>query len=507
MKVNGMFSIVRAGFVMPAPLVELSLKQFPNYLGTVYLDADDGLCVNYYDLKKDVDMTVDKFMDMQENFKDNLKGFWFAKADGPVPGDSMQPFVLLKREGGNAVVAFIAGDYSKWRSVDDDKEQTDDYHFVNGVLLPKLGKMFTKLCGEDTEKLFAELKGSEEDKTEEAALNAFAAHRGCIGLMFDHGDYLVFDTKNNDYRITGEWGYSTDRLGWNPNAKPKESVASKAKKAMFDVAHAVADTVSLTKKNSIDSANKEGDTAIPAAAETGSPDPLKFFPPKYLALQEKDGKIRLQCPKELTTKEDRWAWHDMWTVMVQGGDGQRHPQNGYKKVDNPPWAEANQDFLDWRAGKVKSLADLKKQPIKTTSSKPVREAPIISAEKRKTLAAYINSDAAKAKIEGGKILDPNDLKPGDKIALFTAQMAEYFPSIEDTFRMDEEYLSEIGKRDLNALVLLTMEYRRDLMSLLVSGDASPADTNDKDDTDDDKKEPVKADPPKGEKTKKKFAFA
>lgn len=502
MTVKGMFSIVRAGFILPQPLVELALKQFPSALGTV-LQLNDGtpeLSVSYYD--KDEVPSVEDFMAAQESNKDVLKAFWFGKSDKPLSSESMQPFEIILKDNKPVVVALIAGDYEKWMDDDDKKTgDSDSYFMANGILKPKLSKIYTKMCDSDTMKLFNELQGSDEDKSNEADINALAQHRGCVGLIFDHGDWLVFDVKNSDYVIQGDWGYSTDRLGWNPDAKAKtEEKPSLVAKAKGFLREKVSDALALNEKASIDRANKT-DTKIPDTADTGdtSKEMSKFYPPRYKTLKENEHGIAIQCPDDLVTKEDRRTWHEMWTEK----DDKGQIISGYKNIKNAPYGKANQAFLDWKSGKSKSFKDMKTAGVEGAERKPVPTTPIITPEKRKTLAAYINSGEAKAKAESGQTLNATELKAPNTVPLFTAQMAEDVVTLEETFRWDSEYLTEIGKRDLNALVLYAMECRHELMRLMVSegAHAPSANANDRTST-------VKADdPPATTVTPKRKSFA
>lgn len=445
---SGVIIIPEKGFVPPKAYLELCYKNFPDFGSSCYRLADAGNEPEFLISGDKKLLSIDDMLKALEALKDEPGIVYFAKINGDLSKESEQPFEIIKDEANKPVgVAFIDGEYpqhSNKDSVDTDEANVAD------LIGMSLRKVYTKLCVSDITTFETELRDEDTKKY----INSLCVNRGVVAIMTLKGNIFRFES-GNTLGLKYPWGYVSNRLGFEgyqeikePTAEPKVE-EPKGRGSMLDRIR-----------------NKITGPAV-VIADTKPLDTKKIEPKADTGVKAPDHMIK---PPDDLKKKKEWKkikqWYDNWT--------EPHGLTKDNMMEGKA-APANERWIGQNIGKfVKATDGLEqlKDRIEASAGEPgknIPKAPIITPRMRHVVAALLESDHAKAITEGGKVLDPKELKEGPKIAPFSAQQG--YP-IDKVFCWDDRLYEDFLKKchvenDWTPAILLFRELRDDLMALMI----------------------------------------
>lgn len=447
--------------IIPQPMIEKALKTCPAFLG-IMSPNESGSALDVESLVAPDLPGVDELMGMQEANKTALMGFFLGASKGPIPEEDYQPYTLLQNDAKEVLLSvMLEGEYHNTDHAN--SPFSGEYHMVNDILRPHVAKLY-RLLGGDLQKLLLELK----DVDFHAIINGQAINRGVVRILACDGTVVSIDKGNALGYTSEEWGEASNCFGYAEKsskdvAPEKEVVAEKPKSRFSGAVKAVVAAVTpavVVKKEAPSPLIDPKDNASPTAIDAGIKDdpkvPVEIITvPEFSAIKDIGGEVHIQCPTSLLTKKDRHAWFKAWTVTQGNGE----PVPGYKNIPGP-FAKANVDFLNARAGIAKDFKDMR---TKVDEANRAKKAPIMSPELIKSLKIMLNSDKAKASLANGQVLDSAAMK-SNKLATFTEQLADIFPDITSTFRIDYELLKMLPQ---DALAQLALEWKLQAMDAVI----------------------------------------
>lgn len=454
---SGLIVDLNVGHVPPKKYIELALAKFPHYIGSmVFIGANAGSEAELVFSGDDVlPGTLDEFLhDLEEN-KDDKTILFFAHAGlkkTAISTESEQPFVILRDEEGHPLLlGMMEGEYFSGK--DADPAHTDEYHVMNGLLIPKLKKLVIKVCGSDIEKLDEEL----DDEETTNSINALAGTRGIVVLQSITGKTKWYTKGNEDLEGEFPWGRVSNKLGFVEKSATEEIAKPTVtgRKTLFNRAKTVlhiADTKTVS----------EGKTIAEQIDN----------PPADTAVEPKRPLIR---PPESVMKKGKNAvggWYKEWGH----GCADALPTNYKDGVE----VEANDRYLAQNVskyGKLKEkLEEFKKRAeesgaVLKTGNPPITG--VIAPNLKRMINELLDSGAIKAITEKAQVLDPSKLGTPPDVAPFSAQIGRDFT---ETFRWDGVVLDKFirkcsAENDFTPVRQLIVEYQQEMFKLL----AKPAD--------------------------------
>lgn len=181
-------------------------------------------------VKKEVPLSIDTLMAMQEKFKDADKIIYLVDSDGKLEQKDIQPFVAMTEGPKQAplVAVFAEGDFEGF---EDESGATDAGNLFDTFLSDKLGKVLDEEGG-DLVKFVARLKEGNGSKLKEeileTALTTDARQQGTLCYVTADSDIIVH-ARNGEHKHY-DWGWSSR----DPDAvraeevDPKEDVVAEA---------------------------------------------------------------------------------------------------------------------------------------------------------------------------------------------------------------------------------------------------------------------------------------
>lgn len=422
----GVSVIKNKGFVLPRPTVEKLFKESTFLGGANPMKGDPGFDIGYVDTLPN----IDTFLEGLEAAKDQTLAFYFAKSDQKITEESSQPFRILNdAEGECILLAMLTGSFPGY--VVENSPHSTEYHLVNELLIPKIKKMW-KVHNGDLKSLTTEIS---TDTVFEKEMHNLSINDGKIIFWSATGEIKKFEHPKAPASFSADWGYLSNANFLGEGGSPAEAEKSEKKSGMMSFLGGgkkkeIADTTSLTDKNSIAKENK-ADTGVD---KTQRP---MITPPTEI----RKGGVK---------KMKEWYNNNCMITPPDGSirEGVSAPANDAWIARNPEWSN-NPKYKPFGA----ALEEMK-QKVTESKSHPL----IMSAKSKGILTELIDSEKVQAIVGSGKLLDPDSLKKR------TEEVGDFFEqsgySIEDTFRWDHEVLVLIGRKvGIEELAQLCVAYQ------------------------------------------------
>lgn len=435
-----------AGLILPEDWVKRVFALGLKYFGVAYREKEGMIVDHYTDIP-----TWEEFMENLVENKDATCLFYFSKTE--LSPESQQPFELIK-EGDNIRLAMVMeGEY--FNHDKPESAHSAEYHCTENIIKPLLTQNLTLAAG-DMNKFFDVMRPGQLGSN---LINQLSVNRGVSVLFGDNGEVLWIEKENSlGGNVEGGRVSNLLQLKVEDTATTEKPVEKKG--FMKKSVERIADVVSLTNKKAAESKSIAEQNA--EASKTAT------------ALPERAVRPMIKPPSKIKGKSALGNWYDMnCTCRPKGWE------NG--NIEAP----ANDTWMAANAGKFKPLSEglqEARERILGSEAKPPEHSqqyqpflPLIDPKRKTALQSLIDSAAVQAQIGKARTLKVSDLREAPDFAKFTDQMGW---QLLDTFRMDRGILKLIGEKDLEALIMLTIEYRDELLNFLVSS------------ADDDKKEDV-----------------
>lgn len=432
---TGLIIDITEDHVPPKQFMELVWSKFTTYIGSVVHIAGDKpeLVLSGSDELPPID---DFLSDLEKNKADKTV-LHFTQSKTKLTDESEQPFVILRNDDGDPIlVAMLEGEY--FSPTGSDPAHTDEYHVVNGVLIPRMLKMFTKMYGSDIEKFDEELG---DDETI-GSINSLCGTRGIVVLQSITGTTGRYEKGNDDLRGEFPWGFVSNKLGFVEKSSKdvptgRGGLLNKAKNILH-----ISDTKPVESKTIADQLDKTtADTAV-------APKRPMIKPPADIIKKGKNA---------------TGQWYKDWGH----GCADALPTNYKEGVE----VEANDKYIAQNAKKFGNLkdklAEFQKNAEKAGAKLPAIS-PIIVPKMKQIINELLDSGAIKAITDKAQVLDPDKLKAGPDVAPFSAQIGRDFT---ETFRWDGVVFDIFIRRcqredDYTPVRQLFAEYQQEMFKLL-----------------------------------------
>lgn len=421
-----------AGLIIPEGLIKKVFALPLSYFGTMFKEKEGIVTDRYSEVP-----SWEDFMEAQEQNKGASIVFFFSKT--ALSPESEQPFKIVEEGENTRLAMMLEGEY--FNNDKTESAHSGEYHTTENIIKPLIQQNLQYASG-DMVKCFDVMRPGQLG---ERLINQASVNRGVVVLMADNGEILWIE-KGNTLGGAFEWGKASNLLGYSEKAESPPAATEKSGKGFLKKGiERIADVVSLTSKKedagtTIKAENVKTDTAVPNDAV----------------------RPNIRPPDKIKGKNARGNWYDNNCTC--------RPKGWETGLATAP---ANDRWMAMNAGKFKPLqeglqeikdkvsASDAKVPEHTEQYKPF--VPIITPTRKSALQSLIDSAAVQAQLGKARVLKPEELREDPSYETFTKQMGW---QLEDTFRMDRGILQAIGKHDLEALVMLTSEYRDAVMALL-----------------------------------------
>lgn len=458
---------IHAGHVPDKDTLKLILEQFnPTAIGMSVqnLYTPDGSTDKIPDLaivREDAaNLNLDTLVDFFDKSKEWPATAYFGKLDGEKNSTCIQPFCVLDGNGQPFMSIFLEGTLN---GNDEPMTHTEQYNYVNGVLIPKINDYIADFAESDEflEKIAAKLKGDIFKKD----FMQNVGHRAVLQIMPVEGDLI--NLGKNDLHADFTWGWMSQRL----TAKAKAAPIAEATKVVVAAAK-----------------NRFGfGKSAPAASVPASPPPVPG-PSEVKDAATKGSEDRYPAkPKEqapsLAARPPAWAQTNddlkLWYKIVGNA-----PTGELKTVLPTAWKKRLPiGVLDEVACKINNLSEFKTYALKrtlmtsggtATSAGKVPEATATADAKAlddtvlpiivpKAMAKILDFVAKHVDTSSKEIAGPKSIQDMEKaLPKFSSEVGL---SLDEIRNWPANVLAQIGKEDLWALVCYAIEWRAEARRL------------------------------------------
>jgi len=451
MNVNNQTSLhVKAGHLPPDDMLEYLLGKKPNAFGFTVQSTFEGkpdLAV----IREDAtNMTLSEFKELFVNAKDDPITVWLGNLAAGYDPDDIQPFIIKDGDDNAFITIALEGDII---GNDADKKHTEQYNYVNGLLIPKIVEWCDDFDG-DLDKIAKKLTGDTFNKE----FLMHVGHRGLLHIVPLEGDCI--NLGKNDLGLPDEeWGFVSQCQGFREaKQEPELKAAEPAQKKRFWGG----------KKSDNAVIGSDGKTVHDAGTKTSVPPVQQKSEQSYPAdgkkAGDKDGQtahLVARIPAWIKTNDDVKLWYDIVS-------GQVHPQ--WKK-------RLPCTIKDMEAVKFSNLADFKtyalKKKLETTGTMPQtssgkapddlklisgvagdKELPIIGPKELEKVLDFVSKH-----LDGNSkgVMPPKDMQALEKELPNFAVAIGMKP--EETINWTLGFLKGIGTTDIMALALYAIMWR------------------------------------------------
>lgn len=208
----------KAGFMVPKELFETALRKCPTVSGFSCRDVE-GEAVSLVQDTFDKVVTIENLMTINEQTKAYHTVFYLANLTQQglkTPKEEAQPFsfaVQLHENGDPQVLVdiFVEGDFFKHS--DPKSGHTDEYNFVQDVVIPMLGEMIQDVEG-DVGKFTAKLHSPNFKKN----LLNYVGNRAFFCFLPLAGEAITFG--KNELGASKDWGETSQHLDYEKKEEP-----------------------------------------------------------------------------------------------------------------------------------------------------------------------------------------------------------------------------------------------------------------------------------------------
>jgi len=292
---------IKAGQLPPDDLLELMLKKVkPNVFGFSVQNTHEGkpdLAITREEVSK---LDVSDLKQLFENAKDNAVNVYLGNRAKPVSAEDIQPFVIHDGDNNPFFAIYLEGTLL---GHDDPKEHSEQFNYVNGLLIPKIVEWCNDFEG-DLDKIVAKLKGDTFKK--EFLVNV--GHRAVLSIMPCDGDVINLG-KNEIGTEPADWGWASIKHGYGdpaPVARPEPKAEAAPRKSFWGGSKKPEEV-----KTSVPSVSTDANGIHTVTGRDGKPvndagSPLKSETPKLAA----------RPPSWVNKNEDVKLWYDIVTNKV-----------------------------------------------------------------------------------------------------------------------------------------------------------------------------------------------
>lgn len=435
---------VKAGSLPPDDLLELLLSKKPNAFGFTVQCVEDGkpdLAVVREDA---TNMALSELKQLFVNAKDQPISVWLGNLNAGYDPEDIQPFLIRAGEDNIFMTIMLEGDII---GNTDPKEHTEQYNYVNGILIPKIVEWCEDFEG-DLDKITKKLTGDTFSKE----FMMHVGHRAVLHIIPLEGDPV--NLGKNDLGFEDEdWGWITQKHGYGDVKAEPEPVA--APKQRFWGGKKPDNAVIGKDGKPIHDAG----TSVPASGQKSE----QNYPAKAKEAGDKNG-----APPPIVTKPPAWCRsNDDVKLFYDIVSGSIHPQ--WKK-------RLPCTVKDFEAVKIDNLEDFKKYALnkrlrttggtQTSAGKPPDDLKLISgAVGDKELPIIGPKDLDKILEYVATHIDGNSkgIIPPTEMQAIERQLPNFATAIgmkpEETINWTFGSLIGIGNTDVRALALYAMMWR------------------------------------------------
>lgn len=204
---------IKAGQLAPQDMLEFIVGKKPNAVGYVVQESD-GKPLDVVQ-EDGANLTVEDMSSVLVDAKDLNRSLYFAHlGEGHHPED-VQPFVIDDPDGNKFLSIMLEGDIVGNNA---DKVHTEQYNYVNGVLIPQIVEICEDFEG-DIERVMAKLR----KETFNSNFLMHVGHRAVLHFMPFKGEPLML--AKNELHVGGDWGWFSQLVGFE-KAKQEPVVAA-----------------------------------------------------------------------------------------------------------------------------------------------------------------------------------------------------------------------------------------------------------------------------------------
>lgn len=445
---------IKAGHLPPDDLIQLLLSKKPTAMGFSIqnvLDDKPDLAI----LKEDASgASFDDIKRVLVNSKDWPVTLYIGMLKAGYNPEDIQPFVLQDPESKDPFISvFIEGDIV---GHGDPADRTEQYNFVNGILLPKINEFCFDFEG-DLDKITAKLRGDIFKKE----FMMHVGHRAELHIMPVSGDMICLG--KNDLGEIYDWGSISNKLGYGDVVvqEPKKTITEKVA-ARFGGWGKKA-TAEPEAKPEVHKTDDNGIHHIDKNIEKGADSS------GYPAKKDNKQPILLSKPPEWARNknDDTRLWYEIVGNLPSGKLENKLPAAWKKGV--------SQVVLDQEAVKITNLDAFKAYALQrkmltgsassTSSGKPPAET---TAHDVKNIAAdlpILNKDTLEKVLEFVATLDTSSksIIPPKDIQAMEAALPNFADAVglkdSETLNWPVHNLKKIGDIDVMALVCYAVMWR------------------------------------------------
>jgi len=441
---------VKAGHLPPDDMLEYLLEKKPIAFGFTVQSTFEGkpdLAVIQEDA---TNMTLSEFKQLFVNAKDDPISVWLGNLHAGYDPEDIQPFLIRDSNDDVFITITLEGDII---GNDADKKHTEQYNYVNGILIPKIVEWCEDFDG-DLDKIAKKLTGD----TFNREFLMHVGHRALLHIVPLEGD-LINLGKNDLGLPDEEWGFVSQCQGFREIKEQKvntEAVNDRPAAKRFWGGKKSDNAVLGADGKPIHDAGTK--TSVPAV----TPKSEQSYPADSKKAGDKDGKapsLVARIPAWIKTNDDTKLWYDIVSGSV-------HPQ--WKK-------RLPCTIQDMEAAKIDNLADFKAYAMNkklkptgtiTSSGKAPDDLKLISGVAGdKELPIIGPKELEKVLDFVAKHLDGNSkgIIPPMEMQAIEKQLPNFATAIgmkpEETINWQVGFLKGIGTTDIMALVLYAIMWR------------------------------------------------
>ncbi len=485
---KGAIIIKNSGLLVPVKAFESTVGLFPSCYGAA--TAYDGQLIAGAVASKG---NIPELMKSQEENQDVPMIFYFGNYSSGFLKDDMQPFTLLSDdEGRKLLMAFLEGDFGHYAK--EGSTHSPESFVVSSELVPKI-KLLNKMCDGDLSKIMEALG----DDSIHGDMTKLFADRGVVTIFAANGQILSYS--ENALEGTFPWGWMS-QVGDYKEGEAKKEASSGLGLTGFRSGNKQV----TSKAPPASSGNKSTSKPAPVEAKPDvKTDEPVVEPGKTDTVVPGDaGKgVEIQCPTNVQGKNAIRAWYHKHagfcpdgyknrpkvTSRLEVGATKAVPDtamaaalvaadasaNDGKRVDagsSKPTGKVHKDTSTKHVASTSSVGGAKPTAAEAPASEPI---PVLSADQKKYIVDdFLKGAQVTKSLDAGSkdMIDPAMIADIEsKFPTFTEQTG--LKNLGPTLRWDFKSLSELGTYAPEALAMLLIETRNELIKHLASAEKAP----------------------------------
>jgi len=437
---------VKAGYLPPDDMLEYLIGKKPTAFGFTVQSTFEGKPDLAVIQEDGSGLTLSEFKQLFVNAKDDPISVWLGNLHAGYDPEDIQPFLIRDSNDDVFITITLEGDII---GNDADKKHTEQYNYVNGILIPKIVEWCEDFDG-DLDKITKKLTGD----TFNREFMMHVGHRALLHILPLEGD-AINAGKNELGLHDQDWGWISQCEGYGEKKEEPAPVEKPAAKRFWGGKKSDNDVLDKDGKSIHDAGTKTSVPAVTPKSEQSYPAPSK-------EAGNKDGAAPLlvaRIPAWIKTNDDTKLWYDIVSGAI-------HPQ--WKK-------RLPCTIKDMEAAKIDNLADFKAYAMNkklkptgtiTSSGKPPEDLKLISGVAGdKELPIIGPKELEKVLDFVAKHLDGNSkgIIPPNEMQAIEKQLPNFATAIgmkpEETINWPIGFLKGIGTTDVMALALYAIMWR------------------------------------------------